>query len=88
MNGATAAEQIGGQIFSDIWGLLAPNDPVKAADYAREAACITHDRNGIYGGMFVAAMVSAAFSCSDPLEIISKALAVIPKDSDYVRTVK
>ena len=88
MNGATAAEQIGGQIFSDIWGLLAPDDPHRAAEYAREAACVTHDRNGIYGGMFVAAMVSAAFSSANPLEIIHKSLAVIPEDSDYVRTVK
>src|SRR5690606_203130 len=31
-NGAALAEQIGGQIFSDIWGLVAPNDPAKAAE--------------------------------------------------------
>src|SRR5690606_10197545 len=26
-NGAAVAEQIGGQIFSDIWGLVCPNNP-------------------------------------------------------------
>ena len=87
MNGATVAEQIGGQIFSDIWGLLVPNDPHKAAEYAREASSVTHDGNGVYGGMFVAAMVSAAFACSDPVKMIQQALEVIPEGSEYARMV-
>ena len=65
-NGAILAEQIGGQIFSDIWGLVAPNNPTLAADLAEKASSITHGGNGIYGGRFVAAMVSLAFGESDP----------------------
>ena len=30
-NGETLAEQIGGQIFIDTWGLIAPADPARAA---------------------------------------------------------
>ena len=33
-NGSTIAEQIGGQIFIDTWGLVAPGDPERAARYA------------------------------------------------------
>jgi ADP-ribosylglycohydrolase len=87
LNGMTVAEQIGGQIFSDIWGLMVPNNPQKAADYAQKAASVTHDRNGVYGGMFIAAMVSAAFSNRDPQEWIRHGLSVIPADCEYARVV-
>ena len=30
-NGSTMAEQIGGQIFSDTWGLVNPGNPERAA---------------------------------------------------------
>ncbi len=60
-NGAALAEQIGGQIFSDIWGLVAPNDPARAAGMAAVASSVTHDGEGINGGRFIAALVSAAF---------------------------
>ncbi len=88
LNGLTVAEQIGGQIFSDLWGMIFPADVVKAASYAKAAASVTHDGNGVYGGMFVAAMVSAAFTTSDPLALIEAGLSVIPKDCDYARVVK
>jgi ADP-ribosylglycohydrolase len=87
LNGATVAEQIGGQIFSDIWGLLIPGNIKKAADFARKASSVTHDRNGIYGGMFIAALVSAAFYCKEPVVLINEALKVIPEDSVYAQMV-
>ena len=37
-NGKTAAEQIGGQIFVDTWGLICPGDPARAAELAAAAA--------------------------------------------------
>ncbi len=86
-NGATVAEQIGGQIFSDIWGWVAPNDPARAADLAGKAASVTHDGNGIYGGRFIAGLVSAAFTESDPLKLLQTGLTIIPADSDYARVV-
>ena len=36
-NGRAVAEQIGGQIFIDSWGLVAPGNPDLAAKLAREA---------------------------------------------------
>lgn len=87
MNGATLAEQIGGQIFSDIWGIVAPNQPQLAADFAEKAASVSHDGNGIYGGRFIAAMVSMAFSEKDPLKLLQIGLEQVPADSDYARVI-
>ncbi len=87
-NGAAVAEQIGGQIFSDIWGLVAPNNPALAADLAERAASVTHDGNGIHGGRFIAALVSAAFSERDPRRLIEIGLSHIPADSEYARVIR
>jgi len=87
-NGATMAEQIGGQIFSDIWGWLAPDNPKLAADYSEKSSCVSHDGEGIYGGRFIAALVSAAFSESDPRRLIQIGLEQIPPESEYTRVIQ
>ena len=87
-NGATVAEQIGGQIFIDTWGLVAPGNPDLAAKYAEQAASASHGGNGVYGGIFVATCISLAFVETDIETIIEKALAYIPKDSEYTRVVR
>lgn len=88
MNGKALAEQIGGQIFSDIWGLIAPNDPARAAAFAEKASSVTHDGEGMYGGRFIAALVSAAFGESDPTKLIDAGLSVIPSASEYARVTR
>ncbi len=87
MNGAALAEQIGGQIFSDIWGLVAPNNPLLAADLATRAASVSHDGDGINGSIFIAVLVSLAFSESNPQRLLEKAMAFIPPKSEYARVV-
>ncbi|MDR1531430.1 MAG: ADP-ribosylglycohydrolase family protein [Clostridiales bacterium] len=84
-NGAAVAEQIGGQIFIDPWGLIAPGDPHKAARYAAKAASVTHGGNGVYGGMFVAACIAAAFTERDIRKVLEAGLSVIPADCEYAR---
>jgi ADP-ribosylglycohydrolase len=84
-NGAAVAEQIGGQIFIDTWGLVVPGDPELAAQYAEKAASVSHGGNGIYGGMFIAACISAAFVEQDIEKIIETGLSTIPQDCEYVR---
>ena len=53
-NGSTIAEQIGGQIFIDTWGLVAPGNPALAARLAEKAASVTHGGEGVLGGVFIA----------------------------------
>lgn len=87
-NGSTVAEQIGGQIFIDTWGLVAPGNPDLAARFAREAASVTHDGNGIYGGIFVAVCISCAFVEKDMRRIMEKGLSYIPADGEYAKVVR
>jgi ADP-ribosylglycohydrolase len=87
-NGSTTAEQIGGQIFIDTWGLVTPGNPDLAAKYAQKAASVTHDGNGVYGGIFVAVCISYAFVEKDLHKIIEKGLSYIPQDCEYTRVVR
>ena len=87
-NGLIVAEQIGGQIFIDNWGLVCPGDPEKAARYARKAASVSHDGNGIYGGMFVAGIEAAAFVEKDTKKLLEVGLSLIPADSTYAQVVR
>ncbi|WP_308635011.1 ADP-ribosylglycohydrolase family protein [Paenibacillus silvisoli] len=84
-NGPAVAEQIGGQIFIDVWGLIAPGQPALAAEYAEKIASVSHDGNGKYGGMFIAACIAAAFTHRNVHDILNAGLSVIPADCDYAR---
>lgn len=87
VNGTEMAEQIGGQIFIDSWGLLFPGQGEKAAEYAEKAASVSHDGNGLYGARFMAACIAKAFDASSMDEIIAEGLRMIPEDSTYARVV-
>ncbi|MGH4049778.1 MAG: ADP-ribosylglycohydrolase family protein [Clostridium sp.] len=84
-NGVAVAEQIGGQIFSDVWGLINPGNPELAAEYAEKMSSVTHGGNGIYGGQFVAACIAEAFVEKDIEKVILKGLSLIPADCEYTR---
>ena len=88
LNGAATAEQIGGQIFIDTWGLVAPGNPDLAARLAAKAASVTHGGNGIYGGIFIAVCISCAFVETDIRKIIEKGLSYIPADCEYAVVVR
>lgn len=88
LNGRTVAEQIGGQIFSDIWGLIAPNAPEVAAAAAARAASVTHDGEALLGARFIAGAVSLAFGERDPRRLVEGALALIDAGSEYARVVR
>lgn len=87
-NGAVVAEQIGGQIFIDCWGLVSPGNPKQAAKLAEAAAGVTHGGNGMYGGIFVASCISLAFENYKMETLIRKALDYIPADCEYAHVVE
>jgi ADP-ribosylglycohydrolase len=72
-------EWIGADIRSDPWGYMAPGWPERAADMAYRDAYLSHRRQGIYGAMFFAAAIAAAFSVDDPVAAVKIGLTEIPE---------
>lgn len=81
-------EWIGAQIRADFWGYANPANPAAAAELAWRDACVSHVKNGIYGEMWAAAMIAAAFVMEGPRQAIEVGLAVVPPASRFSESVQ
>ncbi len=74
-------EWIGAQIRIDHYGYYNAGDPLAAAKAAFHDADLSHVKNGVYGAMFFAALIAAAFTEKDIKKCIETALTVVPTRS-------
>ena len=74
-------EWIGAQIRGDLFGYICPGDMKTAAEMAWRDASISHIKNGIYGEMWVSAMLAKAAVCDDAEEVVLSGMRQIPMHS-------
>ncbi len=82
------ANDIDFQIESDFIGIMTPGLPRAAQRYADRVGRVMNFGDGLYGGMFVAGMYSAAYFESDPRRVVEAGLASIPAGSQYARVIR
>ena len=81
-------EWIGAAIRADGLAYGAAGRPELAAELGWRDASFSHVKNGIYGEMFYAAMIAAAFSESDSRRIVEIGLSEIPAGSRLAEAVR
>jgi hypothetical protein len=82
------ADDIDFQIEADYIGFMCPGMPQTASAIADKIGRIMNYGDGVYGGIFVAALYTEAYFESDINKIIEKALLSIPSESDYYKIIK
>jgi hypothetical protein len=79
------------QIESEAIGLVSPGLPQACVDLSDRFGHVTNWGDGVYGGLFVSGMLSAAFLEDDPANverIILAGLALLPEESDYYKCIR
>jgi ADP-ribosylglycohydrolase len=81
-------EWIGAQIRADIHGWTNPGNPRAAALQAIPDATLSHTTNGIYGEMWAAALVAAAFDAPSSRAVVAESLRHVPPGSRLAEAVR
>lgn len=81
------SEDIDYQIESDYAGLMSPGMPNTASAISDKIGHIMNYGDGWYGGVFIGAMYSLAFTSNDINYIVGEALKTIPKQTLFYRCI-
>ncbi|KPJ55619.1 MAG: hypothetical protein AMS16_03970, partial [Planctomycetes bacterium DG_58] len=85
--GSPRAEWIAAQMRAEIWGMLAPGDPARAAEYASRDAEIFNVGNGVHAARFVAALASILMVDPDIPRAVKAARGHVPANSLLARLI-
>ncbi|RIK82620.1 MAG: hypothetical protein DCC67_07040 [Planctomycetota bacterium] len=77
------ADDIDFQIEADFIGMMCPGLPRASNEYCQRVGRLMNYGDGLYGGMFIAGMYSAAFFEDDPRRAVDAGRACIPAGSPY-----
>ena len=81
------ADDIDFQIEADFAGLMTPGMANSAAEIGWRIGHIMNYGDGVYGGVYVAAMYALAFVHDDIEFIVEEALKTIPSESEYYQCI-
>ncbi|MDP3915861.1 MAG: ADP-ribosylglycohydrolase family protein [Bacteroidota bacterium] len=82
------ADDIDFQIESDYLGFMCPGMPQTATKMADKIGHIMNYGDGVYGGIFVAALYCEAFFESDIPTLVNKAIQSLPEKSAYYNIIQ
>lgn len=81
------ADCIDYQIESDFAGLMSPGMPNTASAISDKIGHIMNYGDGWYGGVYVGALYTQAFTSADMNHIVNEALKTIPKQSEFYQCI-
>jgi hypothetical protein len=82
------ANDIDFQIEADFIGLMCPGLPREANRYSDRVGRVMNYGDGLYGGMFLNGMYTAAFFETDVRRVVETGLACLPPGSEYAQLIK
>ena len=77
------SDWIGVQMRGMVCGMLAPGRPLEAVRLAHLDGVVSHAANGVYGGMYAAALTALAYVRDDPRVVAVEAAGYVPQRSEY-----
>lgn len=81
------ADDIDFQIEADFAGMMAPGMTNTASDFCDRIGHIMNYGDGWYGGVFISAMYTLAYTSDDLDFVVSEALKTIPSQSMFYKTI-
>jgi hypothetical protein len=81
------ADDIDFQIEADFIGVMAPGLPQSSVDIAMRAGRVMNYGEGLYGGVFVSCMYSAAFFEKSTKAVVEAGLQCLPPQSKYRKVI-
>jgi hypothetical protein len=82
------ANDIDFQIEADFIGIMCPGMPRESNKYCDRVGRVMNYGDGLYGGMFVCGMYSAAYLENEPRKVVEAGLACIPAQSQYALLIR